>query len=193
MDRHMRVELGGVDITEYVTEITLENEPPPGIGIFTQAPAMGERTTRKFKIEVTPEFADAVQDMMRRAMPGTPYFWRSDPIPAPEPGVRRVADEFPRFFLNGTLPGAAGFFAAAQRDIAERRARNRERAQRYLEAIEPRSTPDIHGFEQDPDEQATLCRECGMWPDHHNHHREAGLRCVCADCRPTAQDLESDP
>jgi hypothetical protein len=37
-----------------------------------------------------------------------------------------------------------------------------------------------HTFVQDPEEEpARLCRECGMWPDHHNHY---GGRCVCQEC-----------
>lgn len=42
---------------------------------------------------------------------------------------------------------------------------------------------DTHGFEQDPAEEATLCVECGMWPEHHNHSGGYGHRgCVCQEC-----------
>jgi hypothetical protein len=42
---------------------------------------------------------------------------------------------------------------------------------------------DTHDFEQDPAEEATLCVECGMWPEHHNHSGGYSYNgCVCQEC-----------
>ncbi|MEU3052220.1 hypothetical protein [Streptomyces griseus] len=49
-----------------------------------------------------------------------------------------------------------------------------------------------HTFEQDPAEEATLCKECGMWPEYHSHSRPEdrwGRGCICADCIPNADHL----
>lgn len=55
----------------------------------------------------------------------------------------------------------------------------------------PSPTPERHNFEQDPAEEATLCRDCGMWPEHHNHSGMNGPwgACVCQECVTNAHEL----
>jgi hypothetical protein len=57
----------------------------------------------------------------------------------------------------------------------------------YVEHHPPQ--PD-HAFFQDPSElPAKLCRQCGMWPEHHNHYHSA---CHCQECMPDAGSLPPD-
>lgn len=154
------VEIDGVDVTDAITsvEITYETEP---INVLNGVAPVIRTPGPRVQLDCA-----SLADLIDRLMGGGPV-------------LQEVAGDYQRTFYQN-VRGRLSFGPWAPYTRPRRNGRTAE-----LEALAD-WVRGAHAFEQDPAEQATLCVECGMWPEHHNHQRRG---CVCADCIPDAEDL----
>lgn len=199
----LHVSVAGVDLSEYVRDVEMSMERdaldigPDYSGFMQRVPGP---TTATMTITVSGP-PDVIMGRRRQGLHYQPGADGRCMCAACEPDAPTVTGDAPETYPAHTdappsqCPGCRAYRARHQPGpdggctcyACDPDGPDAEGMARAEMSRAPVPEPD-HQFVQDPEElPARLCRECGMWPDHHDHHVLRGVRCVCQDCRPADQ------